>query len=407
MSQNESFEFRELTKADIEEFDALQRYAFQITSNEMARTGWSDRAMKQSMKPIFDSSYVLGWFYEGHLASQVIVYPMKVNIHGKIYDMGGITGVATYPEYTGHGLIHKLLKNTLNHMRNEKQYISFLYPYSIPFYRKQGWEVVSDKMTFSVKDTQLPHRKPVEGMMHRVDAESNEDIHKVYRYFALQHHGALLRDKLEWQEYWRWESNDDIMAAVYYNSKGKPLGFVVYYIENNIFRIKEMVYLNMEAKNGIWNYIGAHFSMIDEVRGDNYTGEAIAFQFEDSEISETIEPYIMARIVDVEKFMDRYPFHFTDPSMNFYFQITDPEAEWNNGTFMVGLHNKKTFCKHVYEFDATHVIKTDICTLTAMLMSYKRPVYLYNNERLHMNYNLLKHLEAAIPSERPYFSDYF
>ncbi len=65
MSQKESFVFRKLTKSDIEEFDALQRYAFQITSNEMARTGWSDKAMKQSKKPIFDSSYVLGWFFEG------------------------------------------------------------------------------------------------------------------------------------------------------------------------------------------------------------------------------------------------------------------------------------------------------------------------------------------------------
>jgi predicted acetyltransferase len=349
----------------------------------------------------------LGWFFEGHLASQVVVYPMRVNIHGKIYEMGGITGVATYPEYTGHGLIHKLMKNALAHMREEKQYISFLYPYSIPFYRKQGWEVVSDKMTFSIKDTQLPHRKPVDGMMRRVDAEDNEDIHKVYEYFALQHHGALLRDKLEWQEYWRWESDDDVMAAVYYDAKNKPLGFVVYYIENDVFRIKEMVYLNMEAKNGIWNYISAHFSMIDEVRGDNYSGEAISFQFEDSEISETIEPYIMARIVDVEKFMKKYPFRLTDSSMYFDFQIVDPVAVWNNGTFRVGMRDGKQYCEKTEEFDNVHLVKTDICSLTAMLMSYKRPNYLYTNERLHMNYNLLKHLEAAVPADRPYFSDYF
>lgn len=407
MSQKEAFEFRKLTKADIEEFDALQRYAFQITSNEMARTGWSDKAMKQSKKPIFDSSYVLGWFFGNHLASQVVVYPMRVNIQGKIFDMGGITGVATYPEYTGHGLIHKLMKNALEHMRQEKQYISFLYPYSIPFYRRQGWEVVSDKMTFSIKDTQLPKRKPVSGMVRRVDAEENEDIHKVYEYFALQHHGALLRDKLEWQEYWRWESDDDIMAAIYYDAKEKPLGFVVYYIENDIFKIKEMVYLNMEAKNGLWNYISAHFSMIDEVHGDNYSGEPISFQFEDSEISETIEPYIMARIVDVEHFLQKYPFHFTDPSIHFYFQVTDKVAEWNNGTFFVGIKNGKQFCERVEAFDTARVVRLDICSLTVMLMSYKRPNYLYVNERMHMNYNQLKHLEAIIPNDKPYFSDYF
>ena len=87
--------------------------------------------MKQSKKPIFDASYVLGWFYKGHLASQIVVYSMEVNIRDRICKMGGVTGVATYPEYTGRGLVHSLIKKSLEHMRREQQYISFLCPYSL------------------------------------------------------------------------------------------------------------------------------------------------------------------------------------------------------------------------------------------------------------------------------------
>lgn len=47
----------------------------------MERTGWTNPAMKRSKAPVFDSSYVLGWFFEDHLASQIVVYPMKINIH--------------------------------------------------------------------------------------------------------------------------------------------------------------------------------------------------------------------------------------------------------------------------------------------------------------------------------------
>ena len=57
---------------------------------------------------------------------------------------------------------------------------------------------------------------------------------------------------------------------------------------NEIFHIKEMVYLNIEANYGLWNYISAHFSMITQVQGDNYSGEPMAYLFEDSEITETI-----------------------------------------------------------------------------------------------------------------------
>lgn len=405
MWNKENFELKQLNQSNFKEFDALLRYAFQVTSSEMAQIGWSDREMRQSKKPIFDSSLVLGWFYKGHLASQVVVYSMEVNIYGKIFKMGGVTGVATYPEYTGHGLIHSLIKKSLEHMRNDQQYISFLYPYSIPFYRKQGWEIVSDKLTFTIRDTQLPKRRSVPGMIERVPVE-HEDIQNVYKYFALQQHGSLIRSSLEWEEYWRWDS-DDIMGAVYYNAEQKPLGYVLYYIENEIFKIKDMVYLNHEAKYGIWNYISAHFSMVTEVCGDNYSGEPIAFQLEDSEIDETIEPYIMARIVDVQHFLEEYPFQADDEKIKLYLKITDPILEWNNNIFCIYWEDGKTKCDCMELCEGVLFIEMNIQTLTAMLMGYKRPTYLYNNDRITMDYHLLHTLEKLIPYGKPHFSDYY
>ena len=126
----------------------------------------------------------------------------------------------------GRGLIGALIKRVIAHMRDKKHITSFLYPYFIPLYRKFGWEIVSDKITFTIKDSQLPKPVPVPGMVERVDLDS-EDLKNVYEYFAAQTHGALLRHDLEWEEYWRWD-NDDMIAAIYYNEKHKPLGYVVY-----------------------------------------------------------------------------------------------------------------------------------------------------------------------------------
>ena len=401
----EAFELRQLGEEDFEEFEALLRYAFQVSTSEMARIGWSDMEMKQSKMPIFEASHVMGWFYKGHLASQIVIYPMEVNIQGEICKMGGITGVATYPEYTGRGLIHSLIGKSLEYMRSQQQIISYLCPYSIPLYRKHGWEIVSDKMNFTIKDTQLPKRHPVDGQIERVDIEC-EDLHRVYKYFALQEHGALIRGKLEWEEYWRWDS-DDVMAAVYYSADAKPLGYVIYYIENEVFSIKEMVYLNQEAKYGIWNYISAHFSMITKVEGANYTGEPIAFQFEDSEIDESIQPYAMARIVDVQRFLELYSFQFEDPKLTLEIEVSDVMAPWNNGIFHVSWRDGRTFCEKVNNWSTGHRLSLDIKTLTTMLMGYKRPTYLYNNDRIDMDYHLLKTLETLIPPDKPYFSDYF
>ena len=115
--------------------------------------------------PVLKASYVLGWFYHEKLASMIVVYPMQVNIQDEIMEMGGVTGVATYPEYVGRGLIGALIERVIAHMKEEGQIMSFLYPYFIPLYRKFGWEIVSDKITFTIKDSQLPKAVPVPGMV--------------------------------------------------------------------------------------------------------------------------------------------------------------------------------------------------------------------------------------------------
>ena len=47
------------------------------------------------------------------------------------------------------------------------------------------------------------------------------------------------------------------------------MGYMVYLIKDDIMHIKEMIYINREAHEGLWEYIRAHDSMIDEVRGNS------------------------------------------------------------------------------------------------------------------------------------------
>lgn len=405
MKNEEMFQMRQLKESDLEQFNALLRYVFQVTGDELIKSGWEEDEIQREKAPILRRAYVLGWFHKENLASQIAVYPLELNIFGQIYNMGGITGVATYPEYAGRGLVHSLMIKILEYMREQKQNISLLYPYSIPFYRKKGWEIVSDKIKFTIKDTQLPKKQQVTGMVERVDW-THEDLKNVYRYFAVQRHGALIRDELTWEEYWRWES-DDVVAAIYYNEEHKPLGYLVYSIENEVFNVKEILYLNIEARHGLWNYISSHFSMITEVVGYNYTGEPLAFLLEDSEITETIAPYIMARIVDVREFILDYPFQVMQEDFHIHLIVHDKMAPWNEGDFQIYWKDQKTYCERGTELPLTNIVELDIQTLTTMLMGYKRPSYLYENDRLDMEYYMISILERIIPVGKPYFSDYF
>ena len=399
----ESLKIKPVSLKYLDQYNELLRYVFQVTDRELEESGYEDGELRRSKRPILQEADVFGWFtHDDELVSQICIYPCEVNIHSRIFRMGGVTGVGTYPEFAGMGLMNDLIRLALQKMRKAEQYVSYLYPYSIPYYRRKGWEIMSDHITFTLKDTEIPETVEVPGHVERLPV-GDEDVKGTYDRFARCTHGALIRNDFEWMEYWRWENEEERTAAVYYDAKDTPQGFLLYWVEEDVFHIREMVYLTQEARKGLWNFIRAHYSMIDAVKGHIYTGEPLAFLLDESQIQETIEPYFMARIVDVAQFLRLYPFEGS--IRPFHFVVTDPRAEWNNGIFSVATDREGTVS--VTDEPAGKAVELDIQTLSAMLMGYKRPSYLARIERLHTDKRTLRLLEEIIPDGQPYFSDYF
>ncbi|MGO3733341.1 MAG: GNAT family N-acetyltransferase [Vagococcus sp.] len=407
MDSTELKKFLTLKKVELKhlkQFNELLRYVFQVTDSDLEEGGYEDESeIIRAKRPVLREADVYGWFTDDdRLISQLAIYPCEVNIHDTIYKMAGLTGVGTYPEYANLGLMNDLIKLGLEKMRENQQWISYLYPYSIPYYRRKGWEIMSDKIAFELKDTQLPETVPVSGYVEREDI-NHEDVYLIYDQFAEINHGAMIRKELNWEEYWRWENEEERIAAIYYNKDGEPKGFCFYWIAEEVFHIKEFVYLNQEARLGLWNFVSAHFSMVESIQGETFKNETIAFLFEDSEIKETIEPYFMARIVDVKEFIKHYPFITTGKP--FHFVVTDPLAEWNNGTFSLIWNEHDDLS--VSDEPIGNPVYIDVQTLAALFMSYKRPSYLYRIERLKTDKETLRTLERIIPDQEAYFSDYF
>lgn len=387
----------------LEQYNQLLRYVFQVTTQDLNTSGWQEKEILHAKSPTMQRADVIGWFDQDTLVSQVAVYPMKVNIFSQTYDMGGLTGVGTYPEYSNLGLMHKLLEQALIQMRAKGQYISYLFPYSIPYYRRKGWEVVSDKISYEIEDYQLPKSKQLQGDVRRVSVDSDE-LKRTYERYAQRTHGAIFRDQLAWNEYWLWDS-DDIMAAIYYNEDNEPDGYVIYWLADDIFHVKDMIFNNELARSGLWNFISAHLSMIDKVVGCTYTDEPLAFLLEDASITETISPYYMARIVDFAAFIEKFPFKPSLLIREWKFMLSDPIMACNHGTFLLRIdtHGKGEAIKLNEPCEDT----INIQTMTTMLLGYKRPDYLARIGRIVASESTIDMLEDSIEQQTPYISDYF
>lgn len=77
----------------LEQYNALLRYVFQVTDQELNSVGWQEKEIIRAKFPTMEKADVIGWFDNDTLVSQVAVYPMRVRIFGKTYAMGGLTGV--------------------------------------------------------------------------------------------------------------------------------------------------------------------------------------------------------------------------------------------------------------------------------------------------------------------------
>ena len=295
----------------------------------------------------------------------------------------------------------KLMYRSLEHMKQQGRSFALLYPYSIPLYHHLGWEIISNKISFNIKDRQIPTKVKAPGYVRRVDWD-NTDFHELHSHFASITHGCLFRNALAWEEYWRWDE-DDTNVAVYYNTKDKPCGFMVYLIKNDIMHIKEMIYLNREAKKGLWEYIHAHDSMIDAVHGYTYFSEPIAFEMDDGDIKETIRPYAMGRIIDIESFLQDYPCDPDGGTLYIELEIEDHLLPWNNRSFRLCFSDGTCM---LTDEPAEYKLKMEIGTLTTLLLGYKTAERLYALARIDGKQEAVDRLDDVLFHKIPYISDY-
>ena len=79
------YTIRSLTTKDLDAYNALLRYAFQVTEQELTEVGWENDEIKQSKFPVLQRADVVGCFDNDSLISQFAVYPLDMNIYHQLY----------------------------------------------------------------------------------------------------------------------------------------------------------------------------------------------------------------------------------------------------------------------------------------------------------------------------------
>lgn len=376
----------------------LSSYAFQYkpTSEQLA-----------ALRAGFKAEREWGIFEDGTLKAKLGIIPLEIYLHGEKVKMGGIASVASWPEERRKGHVAKLLTHALEQMKQDGQAVSLLAPFSFNFYRKFGWEMFSDQRVYKIAVDQLPARTATEGQVRRhAPAEAIAQMQEVYEAYAPSYNGMVVRHNDWWQKS---VLRNPCYAALYYRPNGKPGGYLLYSIEQQVLTVKEMIYLDETARKGLWTFIANHDSMIKQVVAKGPADDWLPLQLADPRIGHEIMPYFMARIVDLPAFVAQYRFQAGGEAVRLRLQVEDIYAPWNDGEWIlsVSAEGEGALAKAGAAPDHEPVIRCTIQILSAMMIGYQRPDKLWRGERFAAAEHDVERLERLLPQRQTYLLDYF
>ncbi|ACM13210.1 GNAT family N-acetyltransferase [Bacillus paranthracis] len=369
----------------------LSEYAFQYKVEE--------ERIQQQLTKMKESHEVYGIMEGNDLAAKLHLIPFHIYIGKEKFKMGGVAGVATYPEYRRSGYVKELLQHSLQTMKKDGYTVSMLHPFAVTFYRKYGWELCANLLVCHLTKSDLVMKKQVNGTVKRFNKENHpEEVEKLYETFAERFSGMLVRN----EKWWLQAVYEDLTLAIYYDENKTAAGYMLYKIEKSKMTVEEFVPLHNEARNGLWNFICQHDSMIKELEMTVSENEQLLYTLQEPRVKTEIKPYFMGRIVDVEQFLKQYELNWNNVQQELILHITDSFAPWNNVS--VRLANYEIT---IIEELMDKGIELDINALSTILLGYKRPLELNELELISGREEEIQAFEKIVPVRDAFIYDFF
>lgn len=330
-------------KKDIEKVHELGSYAFNMEHTEEQKQAYIE-------KNTFIDNYVDE--VDGEVLSQIVSYPFEVTIKGQVMKMSGIGDVASYPETRGSGGIRNIFSAIFNDLHENGTELSYLAPFSQPFYRKFGYETVFDSEEIRIPKAVITQIKPEKkGKVKRVkweDEDTKAILKEIYRDTLEKVHGSVIREDY-WWHYTMIKKQKRV--AICYDDNNMPQGYLIYgLVGASEFQIFEMAYCNSFALRKLMSFVSSHSGSFNEFVSTNLPDKAVLELFtEISGITRKTYSYMMVKIVNFKQFIEKYPFKKVEKEADFYVDIQDNSCEWNNGIFHLVIKNGKATCEKVTE----------------------------------------------------------
>ncbi|MBM3495325.1 MAG: GNAT family N-acetyltransferase [Armatimonadetes bacterium] len=266
--------------------------------------------------------------------AQAIVLSYRVHMGPDVVlPLGGIAGVACKPAARGRGYAKAALVRTLQHMRDEGEVVSTLYPFSWEFYQKLGWDWAGVNRRCKAA-TQTFEPAPDTDRCREASKDDRPLIEAAYRRFAGRYRGMLDRDEKKWNTILDHTPERWTYAYVYEGDEGVE-GYLTYSGgSGESTTIREFICLSARAQRAMLGLLGRLDMQTKHVEWTAPADDLLWSAVCSYDVDTKLWPMTQARVVDVEGALGRW---VPDRALSgrFVMRIADEHADWNDGVWEV------------------------------------------------------------------------
>ncbi len=304
---------------------------------------------------------------QNKIESALQLLPYNIYLHGKVHPISYIVGVSTWPEYRGRGHARNLLHKALDSLREKGEFISILLPFNYNFYRRYGWEICYDYIEYNIEldNILLDMDRQLVGHIRKVRLEDDLQLLDLcYTQFMSNYNGYIVRSKADWKRVF-----DDLRiygGDGYILQYGDDVGYILFTYGDDKINIRELQYTHTSIKYALLCFVSMYRKESD-IKWMAPLDDITYLDMLDSRNTMHRQPYVMGRIVDIQKALASISLPTTQ-DIKFKMKVDDKFYTYNDGTYLI--ENKSGTLKITPIYDKNPHIKLDINTLTQLFWGY-------------------------------------
>lgn len=353
------------------------------------RTSWSDNTDEEIIADLIEtqgenlneylSNIYFAYSADNEPMAKVQIVPLHSFLNGERIKHGGIGGVATYAEYRRTGAVRALMTQSILDMYERDYLISYLYPFSHPFYRKFGYETHACVTYYSLDMNAYELRRPViDGdwyMLKSKDDPHWETIYDLYRTYAADYNLMVDRQADRWDRYREKDPyQGKYFTYLFTDKKGQARASFSFESagDNDQFKIHDLAFSSIDGLVAILDFARRFRSDFDKLTlplASDFPLEMLTTEVPEQEIR-----YGMVRVINVAEILKRIQVPYLAADQDLLITVKDSIINENNTSFHLHLSSQdQTVAVNEITDDATTLqvaatINLDINTLSVMLV---------------------------------------